>query len=302
MPPYPPDTCRRRKLCRIWVVAVVCLAAVCFWVGFSYWQETRFPARTVELTRLPVELRVQDGVQRRDLSAVTRGLRLADRYMRSHLHRTVRHGVEARIAHRSGCRPFESSSSDSVGEADPGFLCIATRNLHWQWLVRKDRPAAIAVSAHEYVHVLQSELGCLDDGTPPRFRWLVEGMAEEIAWRALISSGLVSNARVVRTIRADALPAYGLIGRGLYPLAAYEHADGADREYALWHLAVRRLLRAAVDEGAAPPAHPAISLRRFCERVGAGTEWRSAFERSFGLRVGRFYREFERFRARAGRS
>jgi hypothetical protein len=124
-------------------------------------------------------------------------------------------------------------------------------------------------------------------------------MADEIAWRALISNGLVSNARVVRTIRADALPAYGLIGRGLYPLAAYERADGADREYALWHLAVRRLVRTAVDEGAAPRTRPDISLRRFCERVGAGTGWRKAFERSFGLPVGSFYSEFERFRAKS---
>jgi hypothetical protein len=302
MPPYPPDTRRRRKLCRIWVLAAVCLAGACVSAGFSYWQETRFPARTVHLADLPVELRVQDGVQRRDLSAVTQGLRLADRYMRSQLRRTVRHHVEARVAHRNGCRPFESSSSDSIGEADPGFLCVATRNLHWQWLVKKDRPAAIAVSAHEYVHVLQSELGCLDDGTPPRFRWLVEGMAEELAWRALISSGRVSNARILRTIRADALPAYGLIGRGLYPLAAYERADGADREYALWHLAVRHLLHAAVNEGAAPRARPDISLRRFCERAGVGTGWRQAFERSFGLPLGRFYRQFERFRARAGNS
>lgn len=278
-------------------MAVVCLAAVCFWAGFSYWQETRFPARTVTLEGLPVELKVQDGVTRQDLSAVTQGLRVADSYMRSHLRRTVRHGVEARIAHRNGCRPFQSSNSDSIGEANTGFLCVATRNLHWQWLVKKDRPAAIAVSAHEYVHVLQSELGCLDDGTPPGFRWLVEGMADEIAWRALISTGRVTNARVMGTIRTDALPAYGLIGHGLYPLAAYERADGADREYALWHLAVRRLLREAVDDGAAPRARPEISLRRFCERVGAGVEWRNAFERSFGLPLARFYRKFERFRS-----
>jgi hypothetical protein len=241
-------------------------------------------------------LRVQDGVERRDLSAVTEGLRLADRYMRTELRRTVRHQVQARVAHGNGCRPFESSSSDSIGEADHGFLCIATRNLHWQWLVKKDRPASIAVSAHEYVHVLQSELGCLGDEAPPRFRWLVEGMAEEVAWQALISSGRVSNAQVERTIRADALPPPGLIGHGLYPLAAYERADGADREYALWHLAVRRLLRAAVNAGEAPRAHPQVSLRRFCERIGGGLEWHRAFARSFGMPVGRFYYQFEAFR------
>ena len=51
-------------------------------------------------------------------------------------------------------------------------------------------------------------------------------------------------------------PDHGLVGAGLYPLAAYERADGADREYALWHLAVRHLLRAAVEDGAAPRGAP----------------------------------------------
>jgi hypothetical protein len=244
---------------------------------------------------------VQDGVKRRELRAITDGIRLVDGFMRRELRRSARRPVEARIAHANGCRPFESSSADAIGEAAHGFLCVATSNLHWQWLVKKDLVAAIAVSGHEYVHVLQAELGCLPAGSP-RFRWLAEGMAEAIAWRALVSSGRADDARVARSVREDALPNPGLIGRGLYPLAAYEHADGADREYALWHLAVRRLLLAAVDEGAAPRTRPDISLKRFCERVGAGTEWRKAFERSFGLPVGRFYREFERFRARAGRT
>jgi hypothetical protein len=124
-------------------------------------------------------------------------------------------------------------------------------------------------------------------------------MAEEVAWRALIRAGRSSNRHVEEAIRADALPDHGLVGTGLYPLAAYERADGADREYALWHLAVRRLLRAAVENGAAPRERPEVSLRRFCERVGAGIRWKESFARSFGQPVGRFYREFERFRARA---
>jgi hypothetical protein len=273
---------------------------LCVGAGFSYWQETRFPAHTVELRGLPVQLRVQDGVERRELRAITDGLRLADRFMRSELRRTVRHRAEARVARKNGCRPFESSSGDSIGEADDEFMCIATRNLHWQGLIEKDLTAAVAVSAHEYVHVLQAELGCLLDGGALRFRWLVEGMAEEVAWRALIRSGRVSNARVEHTIRIDALPTHGLAGHGLYPLAAYERADGGDREYALWHLAVRHLLRVAVKRGSAPRAHPEISLRRFCERVGEGLGRREAFERSFGEPVASFYSEFEAFRRRAG--
>jgi hypothetical protein len=282
------------------VLAAVGFVMLCGAIGFSYWQQTRFPARTMWLKGTPVRLRVQDGVRDRELRAVTTGVRLADRFMRKKLLRTVRRPVEARVARNSGCRPFESSSGDSIGEADRGFLCVATKNLHWRWLVEKDLPAAVAVPAHEYVHVLQAELGCLTNGSEQRFRWLVEGLAEEIAWRALNSAGWVSNAGVERTIRTDALPDHGLVGRGLYPLAAYERADGADREYALWHLAVRRLVRSAVTAGVAPRARPEISLRRFCERVGRGLEWREAFARTFGRPVGRFYSDFDAFRRRLG--
>jgi hypothetical protein len=284
------------------VVAAAVIVGVCLASGFSYWQQTRFPARTVALEGLPVQLRVQDGVERRELRAIKDGLRLADRFMQSELDRSIRGSVEARVARKNGCRPFQSPSNDSIGEADDHFLCVATGNLHWRWLVKKDMAAARAVSAHEYVHVFQAELGCLPDSGQFRFRWLVEGMAEEVAWRALIRSGRASNRLVEETIRADALPDHGLVGTGLYPLAAYERADGADREYALWHLAVRRLLRAAVEDGAAPRERPEVSLRRFCERVGAGIRWKESFARSFGQPVGRFYREFERFRASSSSS
>jgi hypothetical protein len=280
------------------VVAAATIAAICIVSGFSYLRELQFPARSVAMKGLPVELRVQDGVPPNELRAITDGLRLTDRFMRKELRRSVRRPVEARVARQNGCRPFQSPGSASIGEADDGFLCVATGNLHWQWLVKKDVAAARAVSAHEYVHVLQAELGCLPGSRQFRFRWLAEGMAEAVAWRALIAAGRASNRRVEDTIRADALPDHGLVGSDLQPLAAYERADGADREYALWHLAVRHLLSDAVDSGAAPRAHPEISLRRFCERVGEGMHWRDAFARAFGQPVERFYSEFEQFRRR----
>jgi hypothetical protein len=268
--------------------------------GFSYWQDTRFPAHSISLKRTPVELRVQDGVKPRELRAVSDGVRLVDRFMKKKLRRTVRRPVEARIARKNGCHPFESSSEGSIGEADDGFFCVATNNLHWQWLIDKDLPAAIAISAHEYVHVLQADLGCLATRDNQSFRWLIEGMADEIAWRALISADRVTDAHVLRAIRYDAFSVHGVSDRGLDPLSAYERADGADREYALWHVAVRRLLGVAVNAGAAPAARPEIALRRFCERVGRGLDWRRAFAHSFGKPVDEFYDEFEAFRRRSG--
>jgi hypothetical protein len=295
---FPPDPRRRRKLRRIRLAVVIGLALVAAVSGFSYWQKTRFPAHTVALEQVPVELRVQDGVSRRDLRAVREGLQSTDRFMRKVLGVRVQGPVEARVAHGNGCRPFESPTEGSIGEADDGFFCIATRNLHWAWLVRKDFRTAVSVSGHEYVHVLQAELGCLPHGQDRTLRWLVEGMADEIAWGALVADHRLSDRRVEQTIRNDAVRVRGLRDRGLGPLSAYERGNGADREYALWHMAVRRLLRDAVNAGAAPRRRPEISLGRFCRRVGQGSGWHRAFSESFGMPVAEFYADFEAFRGR----
>jgi hypothetical protein len=271
---------------------------VCAGSGFSYWQHTRFPAHSVALARVPVELQVQDGVGRRDLRAVREGVLLADRFMRRNVGRTVDGPVEARVAHDNPCRPYESPTQGSIGEAGDGFFCIATKNLHWQWLIGKDFRAAVSVSGHEYVHVLQAELGCLTPENGRSLRWLIEGMADEIAWGALVEDHRIADRTVELAAANDALRVRGLRDRGLSPLSAYERGGGADREYALWHLAVRRLLRVAVAHGVAPRARPQVSLRVFCQQVGDGVAWRRAFERSFGEPVGRFYADFEAFRRR----
>jgi hypothetical protein len=124
----------------------------------------------------------------------------------------------------------------------------------------------------------------------------VEGMAEEVSWQALVAAHRTTSAGVAREIRQD-----GAFDSNLEPLQRYEIEGGRDPEYALWHLAVRRLLGEAVAVGAAPRARPEIALRRFCDRVSAGGSWRAAFERSFGLSVAHFYARFERSRVTRGR-
>jgi hypothetical protein len=297
---YPPESGRRRKLRRWHFVALSGLLLVGAYWGVWYWQQTRFPARSVPLAGTPVELRVQKGVEPNELRAVRRGVLLADRFMLRELGRTVQKPVEARVARSNGCRPFESPTDSMIGEADHGFLCVATGNLHWRYLIQSDRAAATAVAAHEYVHVLQAELGCLSKDADQKYRWLMEGMADEIAWRALIADRLVSGAHVASELRSDAIRVRGAYEGGLNPLPAYERGDGADREYALWHMAVRRLVHVAVKAGAAPAARPEISLKRFCQRVGEGLDWHGAFTRSFGEPLDAFYADFAAFRQRMG--
>lgn len=261
--------------------------------GFAYWQDTRFPARSVPVTGVPVELRVQDGVGAGELRAIRVGLRVTDRFMRRSLGHTVDGHVEARVARDNGCRPFQEAGAALVGEAERGFMCVDTASPAWRWLMLRDRVAASQSTGHEYVHVLQGELGCLRSPRDERYRWVLEGMAEDVAWQALVAAGRVSRAGVRRRIRDD-----GAFDPNLLPLEAYEREGGRDPEYALWHFAVERLLATAVASGAVSARHPQVALERFCARVGEGRPWKAAFRRSFGLPVGRFYASIEKIRAR----
>jgi hypothetical protein len=289
----PPTPYRRRKQRRRAALSFVALAIPVGLGGFAYWQDTRFPARSEPVAGIPVELRVQDGVGAAELRVIRRGLRSTDRFMTAVLGRTVEHHVEARLARTDGCRPFQNGGEAVVGQADRGFLCIDTATPAWRWLMLKDRPAASAYAGHEYVHVLQAELGCLRSPVGERFRWLMEGMAETISWRALAPHRRFDDRRIEREIRQN-----GALDRNLEPLRRYETDGGRDPEYALWHLAVRQLLSRAVASGNAPAGRPELALGRFCERIADRQPWRSAFARSFGLSVDRFYAVFEVERAR----
>jgi hypothetical protein len=284
----PPSEYRRRKRRRRIALALLALALPLTLGAFAYWQDTRFPARSERVRGLPVVLRVQDGVSARELHAIRVGLRDTARFMQAVLGRAVEGPVEARVARSNGCRPFQAAGEAIVGEAQAGFLCVDTASPAWKWLMLKDRLAAAASAGHEYVHVLQDELGCLHSLRGERFRWLVEGMAEEVSWHALVAAGLVSERKVMREI-ADS----GAFDPNLEPLRRYETDGGRDPEYALWHLAVMRLVEHASAAGVAPEQRPELALRRFCDRVGAGRPWRRAFRRSFGISTGGFYARFE---------
>jgi hypothetical protein len=270
------------------MVMLACVVLLVAGTAFARWPGDRFPAGSQGVAGTPVELRVQDGVTARELRAIRDGVVLMDRYIERSLGRRVQGPVEARVARRDRCRHDESGERSLIGQARAGFLCVDTANIEWKVLVSTDRPTATAVSAHEYAHVLQAELGCLPEGESRDYRWIVEGMATDLAWRALVRAGRVTDTRVRRTISRDRP-----FDPGSRPLPVYEREGGRPPQYALWHLAIRFLLRAAVDAGAAPAARPEVALGEFCERVGAGRPWRAAFAESFGLRTAELYARFE---------
>ena len=280
----PPNRRRRRRRRRTLLVLLAGVVVLAGGTGVAHWEAGRFPARSDPIRGTPVELRVQDGVTAREVEAVRRGVLLVQRFMRRSLGHVVRGPVEARVARPDRCRRTDSSDREVIGQGSAGFICVDTANVEWQVLINSDPVAAIAVSAHEYVHVLQAELGCLPS-RDERYEWIVEGMATHVAWRALEEAGLVTAARVRRTIRLD-----GAFDAGSGPLRDYERKGGRTPQYALWHAAIRLLLHDS--------RRTDVALRAFCARVGAGSPWRSAFARTFGMTVDEFYAEFEAARPR----
>lgn len=267
----------RRRLSRLAFALLIGLALA----GIAYVaEEQRFPARAERLPGTSVELRVQDGVPEADVALVRDGIVLVDRYLEAKLGGGVAEPVEARVAAADPCEPFAPRGSG--GWAEPGLLCVDTHSEGWRWLMRRDRLSGLALPAHEHVHNLQHELGCAPDPDEHQYRWLTEGMAMHVAWQALVDAGRASDAAVEQRIRA-----WGAFDPDLRRLGRYETpGPSGDREYALWHLAVRTLM----------VNRQPLALRAFCARAGAGTPWKTAFRAAFGLPVERFYREFERSR------
>ena len=266
---------------RLVFFAVAGLALAAIGVAGWYWLQVRFPARETAIAGTPFTLHIQDGVGSGEEAFVRRGLLLEQRYLWRVLGEPVHGPVEVRIADGSPCHAFtEPAGTGATGVAQDGFLCVDTRTPSWRTIVRDDHVLATGISAHELVHVWQAEHGCLPDPDAHRYRWLVEGMATDLAWRAQIAAGTATRRDAARVARQ----ATASVG----DLRQYERRGGSDAEYALFQQAVADLVVRA--------GQPA-ALGRFCAMVGDGTDWRAAFRAAFGLPVERFYDDFQRQRA-----
>lgn len=262
------------------LVVVLVLAGVAVW-----WTQVRFPAHDERVAGLPeVTLHVQDGVRASDLVAIRRGLLAQDRYLDAIGVGGVRKHVDVRVADGDGCHAFESPGSGSIGQTEPGFVCLDLKVPGWDYQRVHEPLGLVDIPAHELVHARQAELGCLADGDDQRWRWLFEGTAIALSYNAVEPNDAV---------RAATIRRFGAFGHDVGPLAQYETGNGGDHAYALWHLAVRDLLRRSHQQPAA--------LLRFCAAAGTRADWQAAFARTFGLDVAAFYRAFATARPRYAR-
>jgi hypothetical protein len=267
---------------RVLPALVVALLLAAAW---TWWTQMRFPARTERVPSVPqITLRVQDGVRAGDRAAIRLGLVAQQRYLAASGAGGVAHPVEVRVADGDGCHAFETPGGGSIGQTEKGRICLDLRVPGWAYQRVHEPLGLVDIPAHELVHARQAELGCLADGDRQRWRWLFEGTAVALSYYAVAPADAVR----VATIRR-----FGAFARDVGPLPRYETGNGGDHAYALWHLAVRDLLRRTHREPA--------DLLRFCARAGTGADWHAAFARTFGLNVTAFYRAFAAARPRYAR-
>ncbi len=209
----------------------------------------------------------------------------------------VHEGVEWASAYLAasvgGDRTKRASARVVFGDGTARFCCltsgpsfdIVTTNPAWAtpqaaapdtWTADDERTELVA---HEYVHVWQYDLGGVGCMLGPR--WLSEGMAESLAYRALVDGGRIAAANL------DVFTKRQLRTARYVTLRSLESAWPSDTNpFAVGYLAVDRLL-------ASPDP---VALRRFCSRVGSGESWTSAFAGAFGTDVDAFYTRFEAYR------
>jgi hypothetical protein len=215
------------------------------------------------------------------------------------LHEGVEWAGAYLAANVGGDRTRPASARIAVGDGSERFCCITsgpsfdivTSNRAWStpqaaapdtWTADDERAE---LAAHEYVHLWQYDVGgsaCMIGGP----RWLSEGMAESLAYRALVASGRIAAANL------DVFTRRQLTSARYVTLRSLERNWPSDANpFAVGYLAVDRLL--------AVPAP--LALRTYCARVGRGEPWTAAFAAAFGTDVDSFYTRFESFRAEYAR-
>ena len=182
-----------------------------------------------------------------------------------------------------------------VGDGTERYCCltqldgidIITSNAEWvsplaagadTWSADAERKE---LAAHEYVHLWQGELGGTSCMLGPR--WLSEGMAESLAYRALVADGLIGQSNL------DTFTRRNLSNASEHPALQQLETQwpGAANPYSVAYLAVDRLLA----------ANGPLPLRSWCEAVGRGVEWHAAFAQVFGEDTVSFYARFEAFKS-----
>lgn len=221
---------------------------------------------------------IGDGVSAQDIQEVHEGVDRAAAYIRDSIGGALRRPVTVRV--------YVGGTETVCCLADTNGFRIVVNHRTWRtppapapdtWSAPTERKE---IAGHEYTHVWQGHQGAVGCLSGPI--WLVEGMPESISYRAMVRDGLVAREALERFEKRWVSSARYV------PLRELETSFPNDANpYNVSWLAVDRVL--------APGSQAA--LRSYCERVGNGQPWRTAFAGAFGESVDSFYSRFEAYRA-----
>ncbi|WNV74278.1 hypothetical protein [Geodermatophilus sp. DSM 44513] len=253
------------------VVLLVVAGGVVAWLA-------RFPADVQPLAGTPFRLEVQDGVPAGEVAQLRDGLRAIDGYLDAEVGVDVPGPVQVRVSWSQGCGFLLGPTSVATAWVDGAdFICLNAAHPRWRQAVSEDRRYPAYVAAHEHVHNLQAHLGCFRDGEDHEWQWLFEGMAEHLAYAALIQAGLATQQDA-----DDHISRFGGLPEAGDELGDYERSSAAAADaYGLFQLGARVLA-----ETSGPAA-----FADFCRAVAGGQPWRESFADSFGMSVEDLYDE-----------
>lgn len=180
------------------------------------------------------------------------------------------------------------SSGEMFAQASPGEITIFSRGQPWLDASDYDR---VSTLVHEYFHLVQYHLTNLGDDAesegdilPEGPLWFSEGTAEYLSYQVVARNGLVQYDKIRKEKIASAQ-------EYTYKLKDIE-TDGSKTtsesgEYVLGFLAVEYLVNNHGGEQA---------IINYYKEIGKGADWKTAFNKSFGISIVSFYPKFEDYR------
>lgn len=226
-----------------------------------------------------VNIEFQSGVAKEDEEKIIEGIRIMDFYLNS----WFGHSIDKKVL-----MTVDASSKNSILEERDGEM-VAVLHINepiWQtlrqFITQYNMDMRSRFAAHEYVHFYQKDFGCGRIYKPEqvRLRWLMEGEAEWLSYKAMMDSGNLSSFLGLEEVLRVTVQ-----GGNLQPLKTYKEAEAEVQLYSYFALAVEQLMK----------DRDIKTLDDFCANVGKGQEASVAFENAFGIPLEKFYSDFANY-------
>lgn len=227
-----------------------------------------------------VNIEFQAEVDKEDEEKIREGIRIMDFYLNS----WFGHSIDKKVL-----MTVDASSKNSILEERDGEMVavLHTNEPIWQtlrqFIIQYNMDMRSRFAAHEYVHFYQKDNGCGRIYKPEqvRLRWLMEGEAEWLSYKAMMDSGNLSS-----FLGLEEMLSMTVQGGSLKSLKTYKEAAAGVQLYSYFALAVEQLMK----------NREIKTMDNFCANVGKGQEASVAFENAFGVPLEKFYSDFETYR------